>query len=116
MNPLELKYDLGKVGLKAFLEPWQVTTMKILWDADKPMSSREVWISANKRLQVPRCRASIINFLQYLLDQGILEGIDITGKSGHHNLYRPGMSEAKFNRYVVDLLIRKLVNEYPSET
>jgi len=111
---MDAKYESGKTGLEAFLEPWQIIALNIVWKSDKPIKSKDVWIQANQRYPLTISRASIINFLQYMMNQGVLEGIDATGKGGHYNLYRPQMNETEYKTAMVKTILSKIRELSPS--
>jgi len=61
-------------------------------------------------------RASIINSLNALVDDGVLGYHEITGKGGHRRIYKPKFDENGFKRYIAETAIKKLREEYPEET
>jgi len=109
-----LKFDLAQNGLLCVLKPWQAEIMRHLWTAKKPMISRE----AHQHLQdvggdVAVSRASVINFLNYMADEGLLTYIEKTGKGGHHRVYSPtDDTEQNFRETVYQRFIKKLKKEY----
>ena len=105
---MDIKYDIEKYGLEAFLEPWQVTSLQILWASNKPLKSRYVWELVNQKFEPTISRASIINFLEYLRISCVLEGIDQSGKGGHYYLYRARLNEPEFKLMIVNDIIKKL--------
>jgi len=85
-----LKFDLAEEGLRCLFKPYQVEIMRHLWRTRKPMISRD----AHLHLQevggdVAKSRASVINFLNLMVDEGILDYTEETGKGGHHRIYSP---------------------------
>jgi len=62
--------------------------MHCFWDKEKPIKSRAV----HKYLQdlggeAAKSRASVINFLNTMVDEGFLDYIEETGKGGYHRVY-----------------------------
>jgi hypothetical protein len=61
-------------------------------------------------------RASIINFLNAMVDEGVLDCDEETGKGGYHRVYRPKLDESSFKRYLATVMISSLMKDYPEET
>jgi len=60
-----------------------------------------------------KSRASVIFFLNDMVDEGVLDFDDRTGKGGHHRLYYPKMSRDEFAEYVVKQVAEALVRTFP---
>ena len=97
---MNLSLDLSKEGLDMFFKPYQIASLELLWSSDKPYSSREVWNYANTQLEDSISRASIINFLNASVDNGLLEFVETTGKGGYRRLYSAKMSKADTAKYL----------------
>ena len=54
-------------------------------------------------------RASIIFYLNRMLDEGVFDFYDRTGKGGHHKLYYSKMNLAQFWRFVMKQAYLKLI-------
>jgi DNA-binding PadR family transcriptional regulator len=83
-----MKFDLDKEGLETVLLPWQVELMRWIWSADGEVDSR----MAHAHLQeseTPMSRATAINFLNEMVEEGFLEYRETTTKGGRKRLYRP---------------------------
>ena len=52
-------------------------------------------------------RASVIFFLNRLVDEGLLEWRDATGKGGHYRVYEMELSRQEFAKAVIDKFVRK---------
>jgi hypothetical protein len=61
-------------------------------------------------------RASIINFLNAMCDEGILTYGDETGRGGYHRMYSPGLGEEGFKRHVAKTVVSKLLETWSDET
>ncbi len=61
-------------------------------------------------------RASIINFLNAMVDEGVLDYDERTGKGGYHRVYRPKLNETSFKKYVAQTVISSLMKDFPVET
>jgi len=99
----EITVDLSQEGLAMLFKDYQEVAMKLLWGTDKSQSSRDVWIHVNQQLEKvggrPNgkrpdiSRASIINFLNRMVDEGVLGYTETTGKGGHRRLYYAELTE-----------------------
>jgi len=84
-------------GLGLVLKDYQEAAMHILWKTGEG-SSRDVWEAVNKNLLGIRTisRASIINFLNAMVDEGFLSYTETTGKGGHRRIYTVAVTEEEF--------------------
>ena len=116
---MPLKIMLGKTGFNAVLKPYQIEAMKYLWaNPSEGKSSKEVWDAVNEVLPSGKTisRASIINTLYALADDGVLGFHEITGKGGHRRIYKAVYDESGFKRYIAETVLRKLLQDFPDET
>jgi len=111
--PMEM--DLSKTGYKMFFKPYQVQALRYLWTV-KEAKSKEVWDHVKGSVEGSISRASIINSLNAMVDNGILDYTENTGKGGHHRVYRHRYTEAQLKEYLASLFIGKLLWEFPEET
>jgi len=113
-----LKIDLGKNKFGAVLKPYQILAMKDLWANPEGRSSRDVYDAVNKAMEGKGSisRASIINSLNALVDDGVLSFHEITGKGGHRRIYKPNFDEKGFKQFIAETVIRKLLQDFPEET
>ena len=51
-----------------------------------------------------------------MVDEGVLDYEERTGKGGYHRVYRPKLDESSFKRYVAQVMISSLMKGYPEET
>ena len=56
------------------------------------------------------------NFLNNMVDEGLLDYEDATGKGGHHRVYSIGCTEQEFKTQIITRVISKLLKEYPRAT
>lgn len=105
-----LTFDLAQNGLLCVLKPWQAEIMCHFWRTQKPMVSREVHLHLQDVGGVfAVSRASVINFLNYMVDEGLLDYTEETGKGGHHRIYSPtDKTEQKFRDTVYRMFHEKL--------
>ena len=114
---MPLSLDSGKEGLAMFFKDYQVESLRYLWSI-KPegANSRSVWTNVNESLQGSISRASVINFLNHMVDEALLIYTEITGKGGRHRVYSTKYDETEFKQHIAGLIITKLLKEYPQET
>jgi len=91
---IKLIFDLDKTGLLRIFLAWQVEAMKYLWGTQKPVKSKDVHLYLEQKgIRTVRgsrntvSRASVINFLNSLVDEGVVTYTEDTGKGGHHRVY-----------------------------
>jgi hypothetical protein len=116
---MPLKLDLGKNGFNMVLKPYQLEAMNYLWsDLDTGRSSRDVYDAVNEAMRGEGTisRASIINSLNALVDDGVLSFHEITGKGGHRRIYKSIYDENGFKRFIAETTIEKLRIEFPEIT
>lgn len=85
----KLRFDLAKQGLHCILKPYQAEVMHFLWQTQKPQDSRAVHQHI-KTAGVPgaKSRASIINFLNHMVQEGFLDYKEKSTKGGYKRIYR----------------------------
>lgn len=115
---MTLMIDTAKKGLSMVFKDYQEEALKCLWEADDGKSSRQVWTHTNQALIGTRTisRASIINFLNAMVDEGVLTYTEITGKGGHRKIYAAKMDENSFKQYTAEVVLGNLIRDFPEET
>jgi len=115
---MTLTIDTAGQGLAMVLKDYQEEALRFIWEnKDVGASSREVWNQVNKVLKNKTIsRASIINFLNAMVDEGVLNYHEITGKGGHRRIYSTKLDEARFKQYVAELVLGNLMRDFPEET
>jgi len=114
---MPLSLDSGKQGLAMFFKDYQVESLRYLWRIQpEGAKSRAVWTNVNESLQGSISRASIINYLNAMVDEGLLTYTETTGKGGHQRVYYMKYGETEFKQHIAGLIILKLLKEYPQET
>jgi predicted transcriptional regulator len=100
-----------------FFKDWQVESLRYLWSVyPEGVNSRAVWENVNESLQGSISRASIINYLNAMVDEGLVTYTERTGKGGHHRVYSIAFDEKEFKAHIAERMISKLLKEYPQET
>jgi len=111
--------DPGKTGFEKVLRDYQIEALKMVW-ADDPegVTSREVHQHVNKQLEGVRTisRASIINFLNAMCDEGVLAYVEETCKGGTRRKYFTGMDEGEFKKHIAKSVLESLMKDFPDQT
>lgn len=120
---MEIKLDTKKEGMETHMRPYEATALNVVWDAEKPIGSGKVWknlaergICATGKAQGsgrPVSRAAVIFFLNRMVDDGVFDFDDATGKGGHHRLYYPAVSREEYPEHVVNSVLKGLVRTFP---
>ena len=79
------KIDTTKEGHDVVFKPYMVHVLNYLIGTDEPAGSNIIWTYANDIQKISR--ASVIFFLNKMVDDGLLVWEDGTGKGGHHRKY-----------------------------
>ncbi|MBD3173073.1 hypothetical protein GF326_11435 [Candidatus Bathyarchaeota archaeon] len=101
------------------LKDYQELALKYLWRLDgEGASSRDVWVQVNEDLgeNDSISRASIINFLNSMVDEGVLNYTETTGKGGHRRIYTAKYDETEFKEYIAKVVLKNLLRDFPEET
>jgi len=99
---MDLNVDLSETGLAMFFKPYQIISLDLLWNSEETLSSREVWEQANEQLPGTISRASIINFLNASVENGLLDYVETTGKGGYRRLYSSKLSKPEATTYLTE--------------
>ncbi len=115
---MTLIFNPQNKGLAKVFKDYQEEAVKFIWEVgDKGAISKEVWIKVNERLVGKTIsRASIINFLNAMVDEGVFDYDERTGKGGYHRVYRPKLDESSFKKHLAQVMISSLLRDYPEET
>jgi predicted transcriptional regulator len=111
--------DPSKDGLEKVLRDYQIEALSHVWKHDGVgLTSREVYEAVNESLDWGRSvsRASIINFLNAMCDEGVLDFEEETCKGGMRRRYKKGMDEPAFKKYVASTVLRSLMKDFPEQT
>ena len=113
------KFDPAKKGLRKTLKEYEEIGLKYIWtQGDKGAGSGKTWEAVKKTLG-PRksiSRASVIFFLNRMVNQGVLDYRSATGKGGHHRIYYPVMDERGYKKHLLKTVVESLKRDFPGET
>lgn len=113
-------------GLETHLRPYEAIALEEVWSAhergESAIGSGAVWqildeggVKATPDARNTVSRASVIFFLNRMVDDGVLTYRDGTGKGGHHRLYYPRVSRAEYPGYVVKQVVGSLMRTFPDD-
>lgn len=110
--------DPSREGLEKVLRDYQIEALRIIWNSDnKGMTSREVYQAVNRSLgNKTISRASIINFLNDMCDEGVLKYEEETCKGGTRRKYFTGLDETGFKKHVAKVVLSSLMKDFPAQT
>ncbi len=115
---MTLIFNPDSDGLRKVFRDYQEEALKQVWNrGSEGVISREVWSQVNQNLNGKTIsRSSIINYLNSLVDEGVLDFEERTGKGGYHRVYRPRLDENEFKKYLAETVISSLMKDFPAET
>jgi predicted transcriptional regulator len=115
---VKLEIDTFQQGLRMFLKDWQEEALKVFWDdLQKEYTSRLVWDRVNQRLRPGSIsRASIINFLEDMVEMGVVSKREITGKGGYRGIYSSKIGESGFKGFIAETALEALMGDFSEET
>ena len=116
---MTLTFDPAGEGLAKVLRDYQIEALRIVWTkGDEGAISKEVWLHVNKVLLGIRTisRASIINFLNAMVDEGVLNYENETCKGGTRRIYTPKLDERGFKKHIANTVLKSLIKDFPEET
>jgi predicted transcriptional regulator len=108
---LIMKFDTRQEGLRTLFKPYQILIMEHLWDLNGQsrigLNTGQAWKYLQDKPE-KKSRASVIIFLNMMVDEGILDYEEKTGKGGYHRVYYPKMDRLEFVEHVSELLNQKV--------
>jgi len=113
------KFDPAQSGLRKTLREYEEIALRYIWDVgDEGAGSGKAWMYVNEQLKGGKSisRASVIFFLNRMVDEGVLGFRDATGKGGHHRIYVPNLDEKGYKKYVVETLLKSVAKDFPEAT
>jgi predicted transcriptional regulator len=114
---LDMIFDTSEKGLLTLFKPYQAALMEHIWKLNNPyrtgITSGQAY-EFQKDHPDGKSRASMIFFLNDMVEEGILTYEEKTGKGGYHRVYYPKMSREQFAQHVVQTITKKLKEVFPS--
>ena len=108
---LKIKLNLENDGLGITFKDYEIIMLRRFWEDGGEHGSGKIHEHVNKKLKEYErsiSRASVIFRLNWLVDLGVLDYRDATGKGGYHRIYRAAMTEEEFWRSIAKELTTKL--------
>jgi predicted transcriptional regulator len=113
------KFNPAEKGLRKTLREYEEIALRYIWSVgDEGAGSGKTWEHVNKELSEGKSisRASIIMYLNRMVDEGVLGFRDATGKGGHHRIYITKLDENGYKKYVVRTILESVSRDFPKET
>lgn len=111
---------MNQKGLRRIFFEWQIKLLEYFWEKQEPMVSRAVWkqlhdagVKASMRAYSPVSRASVIYFLNDLVENSIMTYTEGTGKGGIHRIYSLAPyaeTKEKLKEYIFERFTTALVD------
>ena len=116
---MPLILDPSKLGFEKVLRDYQIEALRLVWNKDgEGVTSREAYIHVNNVLGGVKTisRASIINFLNSMCDEGVLNYSEETCKGGIRRKYSPELDEKEYKKYIARSVFDSLLKDFPKQT
>ena len=111
-----MKFNTNNEGLETLFKLYQALLLEWIWeqneDQRKGVNSNQAHLYL-KTTSESKSRASVIFFLNDVVEEGILTYEERTGKGGHHRVYYPNMNREEFSNYVISSINEKLSLVFP---
>ena len=111
-----MKFDMSEKGLLTLFKPYQAALLEHIWELNNP---GRIGITSGQAYEFmkdhpdSKSRASLIFFLNDMVEEGVLEYEEESGKGGYHRVYYPKMNREQFARHVVVTINKKLNEVFP---
>jgi len=112
------KIDPYKTGLRKTLKEYEELGLRYIWEnGEEGVTSAPTWRTVNERLAEGKTisRASIIFFLNRMVDQGVLSWKDATGKGGHDRIYITNLDEVEYRKYILRTVVKSMMEDFPEQ-
>ena len=112
-----MKFDTSEDGLLTLFKPYKAALLEHIWELN---DSGRVGITSGQAYEFlkdhpdSKSRASVIIFLNEMVEERIIEYEEQSGKGGYHRVYYPKMNREQFAQHVVETINRKLAETFPS--
>lgn len=84
-----MKFDLAENGLQTVFLPYQEYVWDCLWERGETGTPSRIAYEHVQRSDDRKSRASIIFFLDKMIDKGLVIYEEESGKGGYHKVYYP---------------------------
>ena len=113
---LEFTLDPTMEGLNKIHSEYEELALQTLWNlGEEGANSRKVWDTVCNNLSEGNSisRASIIFFLNRMVEQGVLSFRDATGKGGHQKIYYPILDRQEYITQIAKTCIQSMLKDFP---
>jgi predicted transcriptional regulator len=111
-----MRFDMSEKGLLTLFKPYQAALMEHIWELNNPGRIGITSGQAHEFLKGhpdSKSRASVIFFLNDMVEEGVLTYEEESGKGGYHRVYYPRMDREQFALHVVETITDKLKEVFP---
>lgn len=114
-----MQLDTDQKGLSVLFKEWQVPLVEKLFRASLTSRDAHEFLAENdvrtsKGLTHNSVsRASVINFLNDLVNQDLLEYDAESGKGGYHRIYKMALTREEFAHRITGQFVDKLLEAFP---
>ena len=116
-----MKFDTSLKGLNTLFKPYQSALLEHIWGLNShtrtgiTSSQAYTFLWQTDDSELRKSRASVIFSLNDMVDDGILEYEEESGKGGYHRVYFPNMNREEFAKHIKKMIADKLNEVFPSE-
>jgi len=111
-----MKFDIKQEGLHTLFKPYQAILLEWIWELNEDdrvgVNSGQAHVYLQSTPEA-KSRASVIFFLNELVEEGILTYEERTGKGGHHRVYYPKLNKDEFSDFITEIIHEKLEKVFP---
>jgi predicted transcriptional regulator len=111
------KFDHEKEGLGKTLKEYGEVALRYVWSmGEEGVGSAKTWANTNETLKHGEAisRASVIFFLNRMVDQRALSYRTATGKGGHHRVYYSMMDEKTDKKHIMKTIVESPMRDSPT--
>jgi hypothetical protein len=111
-------FDHTEDGLRKTLKEYQEIALRHVWESEEGLPTAPVWRHVNEVLSEKgdsRSRASIIFFLDDMVEEGVLDDEVTTGKGGRFRIYKTKMDEREYRKHMLRKVIESMIRDSPEE-
>ncbi len=113
------KFNPAETRLRKTLREYEEFALRYIWSmGDEGVGSGKTWIHVNDELGEGKSisRASVIFYLNRMVDEGVLGFRVGTGKGGKHRIYITKLDERGYKKYIVRTLLESVAKDFPKAT
>ena len=104
-----LKYNPENTGLRTLFREWQITTLRLLWEAPHTrFSTKDIWTYVRDNSENGVSRATVYHFLDNVADKGIIRFDMATGRGGMRVFFYSMLTEMEFRKLISENLVQSV--------